>query len=53
MKQEFNSKERDAEEWESLFQLADKRFKLNRIVVPPGSILAVVEFVWQPETAEG
>ncbi|PVI08121.1 sterigmatocystin 8-O-methyltransferase [Periconia macrospinosa] len=46
MKQNYNSKERDAEEWEALFQLADKRFALNRIVSLPGSLLSVVEFLW-------
>jgi hypothetical protein len=48
MKQQFNSKERDVHEWEALFRLADRRFKLNRIVNPPGSFLAVLEFEWQP-----
>ena len=47
MKQQFNSKERDVHEWETLFRLADRRFKLNRIVNPPGSFLAVLEFEWQ------
>jgi hypothetical protein len=47
MKQQFNAKERSADDWTSLFEKADKRFKLNRIVNPPGSILAVIEFVWQ------
>jgi hypothetical protein len=47
MKQQFNAKERSADDWKSLFGQADERFKLNRIVNPPGSILAVIEFVWQ------
>jgi hypothetical protein len=50
MKQQFNSRERDAHEWETLFRLADKQFKLKRIVNQPGSFLAVLEFEWQPIT---
>jgi hypothetical protein len=47
MKQQFNAKERSIDDWKSLFEQADTRFKLNRIVNPPGSILAVIEFAWQ------
>lgn len=46
MFQQFNSRERDAADWKALFQTADTRFKLARIVSLPGSILSVIEFVW-------
>lgn len=46
MLQLFNAKERDAAEWEALFQDTDSRFKLERIATVPGSLLSVVEFVW-------
>jgi hypothetical protein len=46
MKQLFNSKERDAKEWEALFSAADPRFQLRRITCSPGSILAVIEATW-------
>lgn len=44
----FNSKERDAEEWRALFEQADSRLKLERIVGSPGSILSVIEAKWCP-----
>ncbi|OAG06626.1 putative O-methyltransferase [Paraphaeosphaeria sporulosa] len=46
MKQLFNSKERDAKEWESLFAAADTRFHIRRITCSPGSVLSVIEAVW-------
>jgi hypothetical protein len=48
MLQQFNSRERDAAEWEALFKEADERFKLDRIVSLPWSILSVIEFRWLP-----
>ncbi|KAJ4301955.1 hypothetical protein N0V90_004051 [Kalmusia sp. IMI 367209] len=47
MFQQFNSPERDAADWKALFHTADNRFKLARIVSLPGSILSVIEFVWE------
>ncbi|KAF2176818.1 S-adenosyl-L-methionine-dependent methyltransferase [Zopfia rhizophila CBS 207.26] len=49
MKSMFNSLERDADGWAKLFQAADHRFKLNRITCSPGSILAVIEALWEGE----
>ncbi|TVY82611.1 O-methyltransferase gsfB [Lachnellula suecica] len=46
MRQSFNSKKRDAEEWVELLRSVDKRFKLDRIVCSPGSMLAVIKVVW-------
>jgi len=48
MLQNFNSKERDADEWRTLFEQADDRLKLDRISCPPGSILSVIEAKWCP-----
>ena len=47
MKQNFNSKERDADEWAELLQNSDPRFKLKGIRCSPGSILSVLEIVWE------
>ncbi|CAI6332294.1 unnamed protein product [Periconia digitata] len=49
MKHQFNGKERRIVEWEELFQKADPRFKMGRVVSMPGSLLSVIEFVWKPE----
>lgn len=46
MKQAFNAKERDAEEWTNLFAAADPHFKITRIGTSPGSLLAVIEATW-------
>lgn len=46
MKHNFNSKERDAEEWTNLLAAADSRYKISRISCSPGSILAVIEVEW-------
>ncbi|KAI1175673.1 S-adenosyl-L-methionine-dependent methyltransferase [Nemania sp. FL0916] len=42
----FNSKERTREDWISLLNLADSRFKLKSIVTPPHASLSVIEIVW-------
>ncbi|KAF4626964.1 hypothetical protein G7Y89_g11192 [Cudoniella acicularis] len=49
MKQLFNAKERDAEGWAELFKTVDLRFSLKRISCSPGSMLAVIEYVWEIE----
>ena len=46
MKHTFNSKERDADEWESLLQTADSRFHLKSIKSAPGSFLSLIEVSW-------
>lgn len=51
MKQNFNSRERDADDWAELFGKADTRFKLKRITCSPGSILSVIEIIWVDEPA--
>ena len=47
MKELNNGKERDAEEWAALFQVADPGFKFRRIKYPEGAKLAVIEAVWE------
>ena len=42
----FNSRERDATEWRSLFEAADPRFAFRGIIEPRGSMLALVEASW-------
>lgn len=47
MKQNFNSRERDADDWDQLLRFCDPRFKLKSIKCSPGSILSVIEVVWE------
>ena len=47
MKQNQNSKERDADEWVELFTMADSRFKVVQITSPPQSALSIIEAVWE------
>ncbi|KAF7536866.1 hypothetical protein G7054_g4162 [Neopestalotiopsis clavispora] len=42
-----NAKERDLDEWKSLFQQADPKFVLKGVQQPPGSSLSILEFVWE------
>lgn len=42
-----NAKERTAKDWASLFETADPRFKLARVVQPARSSLAVMEVIWE------
>ena len=51
MKAKFNSKERDADDWAALFKAADPRFKVRRVSCSPGSILSIIEAVWQANPA--
>lgn len=53
MQQQFNSQERDAAEWETLFKSVDERFGLERVVSLPGSMLSIIEFVWLADAAIG
>lgn len=43
-----NAKERDAEEWATLFAKADPGFKFLGVKMPPGSRTAIIEAEWQP-----
>ena len=51
-----NARERDADEWASIFAEADTRFKFQGVKRPPGSNLAIMEAIWHgratdPETS--
>lgn len=41
-----NSKEREAEDWVNLFELADKRFKFASIKTPSKSKMSFIEVIW-------
>ncbi|PQE13898.1 O-methyltransferase protein [Rutstroemia sp. NJR-2017a BBW] len=43
----FNSRERDADDWDHLFRSADARFGQVKAWVPEGSRLGIVEAVWE------
>lgn len=42
----FNSKERTAEDWASVFKLADSRFQVNVIKLVPGSSVGLIDMVF-------
>ncbi|KAB8218550.1 S-adenosyl-L-methionine-dependent methyltransferase [Aspergillus novoparasiticus] len=47
MLQSFNSTERDITEWTALVKKADPNLQIINIVQPVGSIMAVLEIVWE------
>jgi hypothetical protein len=42
-----NSRERDQDDWISLFSRASERFHLASIKRPTGSALSIIEFEWR------
>ena len=42
----FNAKEREIEDWTSLFAQADPRLKLHNVIRPPGSVNSILEVVF-------
>ena len=42
-----NSREREADDWNSLFEAADARFGKVRAWIPEGGKLDIVEAIWQ------
>ena len=42
----YNAKERELDEWKTLFEQADKRFKFKGMTQPSGSRLALLETIW-------
>ena len=44
----LNARERDADEWRSLFKEADTRFDFLGVKQPEGSSLAIMEARWKP-----
>lgn len=51
MKQNFNGKERDADDWAKLFLATDERFKIVGIKTPPKSLLSIIEARWEGSEA--
>ena len=45
----FNAKEREIEDWTSLFAQADPRLKLHNVIKPPGSVNSIFEFVFDQD----
>ena len=43
----FNGAERTKAEWLRIFSMIDKRFVLQSMTRPPGSIVSVIELVWR------
>ena len=43
MMQAFNSGERSLEDWNALFEQADKNLKLKNVIQPVGSLMSVIE----------
>ncbi|KIW27721.1 uncharacterized protein PV07_07432 [Cladophialophora immunda] len=41
----FNAKERDLDDWRSLFERADPRLKVAKVIKPPGSVNSILEVV--------
>jgi hypothetical protein len=44
----LNAKERDDDDWVSLFAAADPRFKYLGHTQPEGSLMSIMEAVWEP-----
>ncbi|KAI1360612.1 O-methyltransferase-domain-containing protein [Xylaria arbuscula] len=44
----FNSRERTVDEWRKLLSVADSRFMMKRVIHPKGSMLAILEIIWDP-----
>ena len=47
MKEIFNAKERDLDDWTILFSMADSRFEIANVIQLPESQLAIIEVVWK------
>lgn len=43
-----NSRERERQDWETLFKEADPRFKFLGVQQPRGSKLAIIQASWEP-----
>ena len=44
----FNSREREKEDWQSIFQQADTRFTNVQVWIPEGATLAIIEATLGP-----
>ena len=45
----FNAMEREEDEWKEMFASADVSFVWKGVTQPKGSILALIEAVWEPD----
>lgn len=43
-----NGKERDADDWASLFEACDSRFHFEGIIRTPGSRFGIIQATWKP-----
>lgn len=46
MQAQFNAPERTERAWRELFQKVDSRLVLSSIVTPAGSMMSIIEAVW-------
>jgi hypothetical protein len=46
MKEMFNSKERNIEDWTTLLNQADERFHIKEVKRPQGSALQIIDLEW-------
>ncbi len=53
MMQAFNSKERAVEDWTALLEGADKRLQLENTVQPYGSVMMVMEVIFDKKEVAG
>ena len=44
----YNSRERDSDDWRSLFHQADSRFRFVDAVAVQGSTSGIIEAIWNP-----
>ena len=51
MKQLFNARERNTDEWTDILKATDPLFRLNRITCSPGSALSIIEAIWEGPTS--
>jgi len=51
MLQAHNNNERELEDWERLFDAADKGLQLRKVVEPFHSLMAVLELSYEPQGA--
>ena len=49
MKQQFNGKERDIDDWTAIIRATSTKLKIQRIVKQAESMLSVIEVVWEKE----
>lgn len=48
MKELQNARERELHDWRALFERTDSRFRFRKAEQPPGSMLWMMEILWEP-----